>query len=164
MPANPFDYQVYLDIVSALGAIDGTGDYHHDLSGPEQVAQGLYTAGEPPRADGPCVAVSPLPGSWSPGPTTGGTNQRGGVLIQGWAPAASSALSDRMAARFRLQSDIRQAVKAACMAPANACYALETLAYDDDHEDGAALGLAIGGAYYEGRFTYDYPVYWGTSE
>lgn len=163
MATDPRDLLIYEAILEAFRTIDGTGDFHTDVS--TAVAEGEYPADRLPRASPPCVAV------WDPvteqgdGPDLPGNLNRVTVRFQLWTPVSSDSASGRTRPRVRLAADLRTAIRAArASGSSSALYDVHNLTITTATADGRQLGLALSCGYGEGEIVCEYPVGYGEQE
>lgn len=100
--------QITQAIVTAVGGVNGTGGYVHDLS-----AAGVVQVGVPTAGDGPVPAVWILPGEVLSVPEEHTSYRRTAQwLVEARVPATSSDLDERTYIAYDLVDDICTALEA----------------------------------------------------
>ena len=163
MPTDPRDWTVYNAVADALQLIDGTGDYHTDVSA--RLGRGTYPVDRPPFAP-PCVALGYLELSVADGPELGGARHELQLIVQGWAAGATSTSAEAlMYAASKLRADVSRALKAQRTTDSDsALYTVETLSQSWNVVDARQLGVSLGAGYCACTITATYTVYNSESE
>ena len=129
-------------IVTALQAVNGSAPYTSDLSGSDQVKQGLYAT--PPRAGLPCVMLAEWSVNSEFGPQLGRWTRTTTWTIVGWAPANGDDPATRWAAVETLANDIEIALETATRVGALKAYAYDCIVREVNEVEtgGEATGYA----------------------
>lgn len=137
------------EILTALRA----SHTYHDLSGPDQVFDGLQSA--PPTLPFVCLVAARIDSDT--GPSLAGWQCEVEIEIRGYCSAQNLSTSTRAREARRLASDAIAAVQSAFKDPANQLYSLtRNMSFSVSTLDGNEAGIAKGLGFFLGSISFEY--------